>query len=83
MQEMTLGINSLNYVKARTKSTNELLNLLNNDIKLVNVIEYREMENSLFWIKSYISALNNLRPIDCVNDDKLLKRLKECLLRMD
>ena len=66
-----------------TKHTKELLTLLNNDIKLVNVIEYRVLENSLDWITRNIPALNNLRPIDCVNDDNLLKRLKECLLRMD
>ena len=66
-----------------TKQTKELLTLLNNDIKLVNVIEYRVLENSLDWITRNIPALNNLRPIDCVNDNNLLKRLKECLLRMD
>jgi len=66
-----------------TENTKELLALFNNDVKLVNVIEYRELHNSIYWTKSEIPALNNLRPIDCVNDEMLLKRLKECLLRMD
>jgi hypothetical protein len=66
----------------KTNNTNELLNLLNNDIKLVNVIEWRVRENSLYWIKEKIPALNNLRPIDCIDNGILLNRLKECLLRM-
>jgi hypothetical protein len=66
----------------KTRNTKELLNLLDNDINLVNVIEARVGESSLFWIKRKIPALNNLRPVDCINNDTLLKRLKECLLRM-
>ena len=65
-----------------TDNTKKLLELLNNDVKLANVIEYRLSENSLSWITRNIPALNNLKPVDCINDDKLLKRLKECLLRM-
>ena len=67
----------------KTKNTDKLLDIFNNDKKLVNVIEYRLMDESIKWIESRIPALNNIRPIDCVKNDKLIKRLKECLLRMD
>ena len=75
-----------NFVKGykgiKTNNTNELLNLLNHNIELTNVIEGIVGENSINWIHRNIPALNNLRPIDCTNNEKLLKRLKECLLRM-
>ena len=67
----------------KTKNTKKLLSLFNNNIEVVNVIEYRNMETSLKWIELEIPALNNLKPIDCIKNKKLLKRLKECLLRMD
>ena len=67
----------------KTNNTEKLLEIFNNDIKLVNVIEYRLLDTSMHWIESKIPALNNIRPIDCINNKKLLKSLKECLLRMD
>ena len=71
------------YKNIKTKNTNKLLELLNYNIKLVNVIEGIIGNTSLKWIKRNIPALNNLRPVDCIKSSKLLKRLKECLLRMD
>ena len=71
-----------NYENIETMNTKELLNLLNNDIKLVNVIEGIVGNSSIMWIKRNIPALNNMKPIDCINNDFLLIRLKECLLRM-
>lgn len=35
------------------------------------------------WINKKIPALDNLRPVDCVNDPKLQKRLRTMLMRMD
>ena len=71
-----------NYENIETMNTKELLKLLNNDIKLVNVIEGIVVNSSIMWIKRDIPALNNRKPIDCIKNDFLLVRLKECLLRM-
>ncbi|GHU18520.1 hypothetical protein FACS189475_04140 [Betaproteobacteria bacterium] len=70
------------FKNIKTKNTKYLLELFDNNIELVNVIEWRT-EDSLYWIKAKVPALNNLRPVDCIKDDDLLKRLKVCLLRMD
>ncbi|WP_423393811.1 hypothetical protein [Burkholderia sp. LMG 21824] len=34
------------------------------------------------WINSNVPALDNIRPVDCVDNRELLKRLRECLMRM-
>lgn len=39
--------------------------------------------SSLEWINKQIPALDNLRPLDCVDDPKLQKRLRTMLMRMD
>ncbi|MFD2921479.1 hypothetical protein ACFS6H_17255 [Terrimonas rubra] len=39
--------------------------------------------SSLEWINKKIPALDNLRPVDCVDDPKLQKRLRTMLMRMD
>jgi hypothetical protein len=70
------------YKKIETENTNELLTLLNHNIELANSIEGLIGNNSVNWLYRHVPALNNLRPIDCINDEKLLKRLKECLMRM-
>jgi len=38
---------------------------------------------SLEWINKKIPALDNLRPVDCVDDPGLQKRLRTMLMRMD
>lgn len=38
---------------------------------------------SLEWINKKIPAQDNLRPVDCVDDPKLQKRLRTMLMRMD
>lgn len=35
------------------------------------------------WINKKIPALDNLRPVDCVDDPRLQKRLRTMLMRMD
>ena len=50
------------------------------DIELA--IEVSVIGNSVEWVKSKVPALNYLRPIDCLEDETLVKRLKECILRM-
>jgi len=34
------------------------------------------------WISSNVPALDNIRPIDCTDNPELIKRLRECLMRM-
>jgi hypothetical protein len=34
------------------------------------------------WINSSVPALDNIRPIDCTGNPELIKRLRECLMRM-
>ncbi|MBZ5795181.1 MbcA/ParS/Xre antitoxin family protein [Burkholderia contaminans] len=34
------------------------------------------------WINSNVPALDSIRPIDCAGDSELIKRLRECLMRM-
>ncbi|WP_143331226.1 hypothetical protein [Burkholderia aenigmatica] len=34
------------------------------------------------WIDSNVPALDGIRPVDCVNDPELVKRLRVCLMRM-
>lgn len=53
-----------------------------NDITLIKVIEGKIGATSLDWIVIKIPALDDLSPIDCVNDPILIKRLKTMLMRM-
>ncbi|MEK6352887.1 MAG: hypothetical protein V4796_12160 [Burkholderia cenocepacia] len=34
------------------------------------------------WINSSVPALDNIRPVDCTGNPELIKRLRECLMRM-
>ncbi|ALK21546.1 hypothetical protein CEQ23_34065 [Burkholderia cepacia] len=34
------------------------------------------------WISSNVPALDNISPIDCTDNPELIKRLRECLMRM-
>lgn len=38
---------------------------------------------SLEWINKKMPALDNQRPVDCVDDPQLQKRLRTMLMRMD
>lgn len=58
------------------------LNELFNDITLVKVIEGKMGKTAMDWIARKIPALDNLRPIDCIDNTALLKRLKTMLMRM-
>ena len=59
----------------------ELLVMLGNKIDLAKVIYYHCTELSIKWINSKIPALDNLKPVECLKDDELTKRLKVCLMR--
>jgi hypothetical protein len=59
----------------------ELLKQLENKIDLAKVIYYHCSEFSIKWINSKIPALDNLKPVECLKDVELIKRLKVCLMR--
>jgi len=42
----------------------------------------RGLREGEWWIKQEVPMLDDLRPLDCLNDPELLKRLRECLMRM-
>jgi hypothetical protein len=59
-----------------------LLFKLDNRIDLAKVIDYHFRETSLNWLDKIIPALDNLTPIECLKSEKLINRLKVCLMRM-
>ncbi len=42
----------------------------------------RGIQEALWWIEQSVPALDDLRPIDCLDSPVLLKRLKTALMRM-
>ena len=42
----------------------------------------RGLKEGLWWIESEVPALEGVKPVDCLNDPELLKRLRECVMRM-
>jgi len=59
----------------------KLLGYLDNRIDLAQVIFYHHKKNSISWLNSKVPALDNLTPLDCLNDEILTNRLKVCLMR--
>ena len=59
-----------------------LINTLNGNKDLAIVIWGEFKESAFNWIDKKIPALDNIKPIDCINDEKLINRLKVCLLRL-
>jgi len=59
----------------------ELLDSLKGLKDLAIVIWTTHKFASQYWIGKEIPALDNLRPIDCIENERLLRRLKVCLLR--
>ena len=60
----------------------ELLVLVNNQIDIAKVIYYHNAEFSIEWLNSEVPALDNLKPLECIKDSELTKRLKVCLMRI-
>ena len=42
----------------------------------------RGLKEGLWWIEREVPALEGVKPINCLNNPELLKRLRECLMRM-
>ena len=59
----------------------KLLEKCNGKLDIAKVIFYHLGENSLKWMDSNVPALEDLTPLECLNDEKLINRLKECLHR--
>ena len=54
---------------------------LNNQIDIGRVVHYHNLEYSIEWINSKIPALDNLTPLECMENNELTLRLKVCLMR--
>lgn len=64
-----------------SQSQIQLLDLCKNKIDLAMIIDYHLDKQSLNWMKSNIPVLDNLTPLECLEDENLIKRLKVCLMR--
>ncbi len=60
----------------------ELLTQLNNHLDLAKVIYGKFNTNAIKWINFHIPALDYLTPLNCLESEELIKRLRECLMRM-
>lgn len=60
----------------------KLLENLNDKIDIAKVIYGILEEESLRWIEKIIPALGNIKPIDCIDNEILSRRLKTMLTRM-
>ena len=67
---------------SNTSHTLQLASSLNGDITLAKTIEGIVGNTSLDWIKRKIPALDNISPIECLNNKNLLMRLRSMLMRM-
>lgn len=70
------------YSNTTGSIVSELENILK-DRSVANVIDGILGNTSLVWIYKKVPALDNLRPVDCMDDQALKKRLKTMLMRMD
>ena len=59
----------------------KLLEMCNGQLDIAKVVFYHLRDNSIKWMNSNIPVLDNLTPLECLNDEKLINRLKVCLLR--
>ncbi|ATA21759.1 hypothetical protein [Gibbsiella quercinecans] len=56
---------------------------LNGAIDLAIVIYgKRGIKEGEWWIEQEVPMLDKIRPLDCLDDPELLRRLRECLMRM-
>jgi hypothetical protein len=42
----------------------------------------RGIKEALWWIEQEVPALEGMKPVDCLKEPELLKRLRECVMRM-
>ena len=65
-----------------TMFTSRLVAILNGDIFLAKTIEGVVGDSSMEWIERKIPALDNLTPLNCIDNPMLYNRLKTVLMRM-
>jgi hypothetical protein len=70
------------FKNIKTINTGKILEKLGGNIELTEVIEGVVGNVAMDWINRKIPALNDVAPVDCINDEKLIKRLKVMLMRM-
>lgn len=70
--------------KYKNEDAYQLAKYLNDklDIAIVIHAQIGELQTCVKWITCKIPVLENLRPIDCLKNDLLTKRLKTALMRM-
>ncbi|MCW1148234.1 hypothetical protein [Flavobacterium lacisediminis] len=61
---------------------NDLIMSLNDDEELAKVIFGILEKDCNNWLNKNIPALDNLKPLECIEEEHLLKRLKVCLTRI-
>lgn len=60
-----------------------LLEKVNNDLSLAIMIFAKVGEGCLAWLHMHVPALSGRKPINCLGSEKLVRRLREALMRMD
>lgn len=81
-EEEWITFSDLYRNKPEAAIPNELENIFKD--RSVAIVIAGILENtSLEWINKKIPALDNLRPVDCVDDPGLQKRLRTMLMRID
>ncbi|MBA6157373.1 hypothetical protein H3Z83_12720 [Tenacibaculum sp. S7007] len=78
--EIFIEVFDYNWKNSEFQKT--LLSKLDNRIDLAKAIDYIIGETSLSWLNKNIPALDNLTPLECLKSEKLINRLKVCLMRM-
>jgi len=61
----------------------DLLKELKYEYEIAVVVNHNLGKSALIWIYNSIPALENLKPIECLENESLKVRLKMCLWRMD
>jgi len=66
-----------------SKSQKQLVYKLKGSSIDMAIVMYAKLgEESMDWIFKKVPALENLTPLECLESPALIKRLKECLMRM-
>ncbi|AGE28154.1 hypothetical protein VRB50_24335 [Pseudomonas poae] len=60
-----------------------LAQALGGDLDLAVVLRGRRgLKEGLWWIERKVPVLDNVRPVDCLEDPQLIKRLRTALMSM-
>lgn len=59
----------------------QLLKICGDRQDFASVIHFHMLEGSIVWMNSPIPALDHETPLNCLEDEILINRLKVCLMR--